>query len=189
VSHLPAAWGTLYEIAKLAPDVLEAKIADGTITPETTRKDVAALSPIGTLHSSGEDTPLPDRRDRLKRIPTALITSWEDVDKFREIVRHNLQVKSRRYARPEDADHDPTIGAVIMVSPASIQELDRYVALNPGTSRREMMEEAVEVLCSGLRRSRLEQEARTEHEQRQKYEAAMEEKRARRIRRGDGLIA
>src|SRR5262245_27759743 len=66
-----------------------------------------------------------------------------------------------------------------MVSRASIEELDRYLELHTGTSRRELMEEAVEVLCSGLRNLRLEQEKRIEREQRQKYDAAITEKRAR----------
>jgi hypothetical protein len=43
VSHLPPCWGTLYELAKLPPDVLEAKVIDGTITPEITRAEVARL--------------------------------------------------------------------------------------------------------------------------------------------------
>jgi hypothetical protein len=176
VSHLPPCWGTLYELAKLAPDVVEAKIAEGVITSEITRAEVRALA---------KKTPPPDRRnrrDRLKRIPNMLITSWEDVDKFRDIVRHNLKGRSEsppRYANPKDIDHDLTVAAMIMVSPASIQELDRYVALHPGMNRREMMEYAVETLCSGLRRLREEEEARIEREQRQKYEAAMAEKRGR----------
>jgi len=31
---LPPLWTTLYELTKLPPDVLEARIADGTVTPE-----------------------------------------------------------------------------------------------------------------------------------------------------------
>jgi hypothetical protein len=109
------------------------------------------------------------------------------VDKFRDIVRHNLDVKTRRCQRwgedPEDRlNHEPTVAAMIMVSPDDVQELDRYVELHTGTSRRELMEEAVAVLCSGLRGLRQEQERRIEREQRQKYEAAMAEKRAREAR-------
>src|SRR5262245_7840842 len=87
VSHLPPCWGTLYELTKLAPDVLEAGIVDGTINPEITRAEVARLAKVARVKGSLE-------RDRLKRVPhTALITSWEDLDKFLEIVRHNLQVE------------------------------------------------------------------------------------------------
>jgi hypothetical protein len=190
---LPTSWRTLYELATLSPEFVKAKIADGAITPEITREEVRALcSPVGRSNASVEETPPPDRRgrrDRPKRIPNMLITSWEDVDKFCEIVRHNLQVRSRRYAHPEDIDHDLTVGVPIMVSPASIQELDRYVALHPGMNRREMMEYAVETLCSGLRRLREEEEARIEREQRQKYEAAMAEKRGREALGGEAGAA
>lgn len=41
VQHLPPSWGTLYELTKLDDEQFEAKIADGTITPEMERKDIA----------------------------------------------------------------------------------------------------------------------------------------------------
>jgi hypothetical protein len=43
VKKLPLAWGTLYELTTLPTDVLEAKLADGTVTPEMEREDVVAL--------------------------------------------------------------------------------------------------------------------------------------------------
>jgi hypothetical protein len=172
VSRLPPHWGTLYELAKLGPDVLDAGIIDGSINPEITRKEVRALC-----------SDQRDQRDRLKRVPhTAVITSWDQVDKFREIVRHNLNVKTRRYKQsgqdPADLNHEPTVAAIIIVSRADLQELDRYVELHTGTSRRELMEEAVGVLCESFRRARKEREESIEREQRQKYEAAMTAKRA-----------
>jgi hypothetical protein len=39
----PTFWRTLSEMATLPTDILEAKIADGTITPKTTRAEIAAL--------------------------------------------------------------------------------------------------------------------------------------------------
>jgi DUF3102 family protein len=42
-AELPTSWRTLYELTTLLPETLEAKIADGTISPEITRKEVAAL--------------------------------------------------------------------------------------------------------------------------------------------------
>ena len=45
VSVLPAAWGTLYELTKLPDDIIEAALADGSITPRMERKDVARLLP------------------------------------------------------------------------------------------------------------------------------------------------
>lgn len=41
--HLPPSWYTLYELTKLPTLLLEAKIEDGTINPNTERKDVLAL--------------------------------------------------------------------------------------------------------------------------------------------------
>jgi hypothetical protein len=41
VSHLPTSWGTLYELSKATPKLLEAKIQDGTITPRLERSQVA----------------------------------------------------------------------------------------------------------------------------------------------------
>jgi hypothetical protein len=43
VSDLPASWGTLAVLASLAPDDIEAAIADGVIHPEMERKDAEAL--------------------------------------------------------------------------------------------------------------------------------------------------
>lgn len=45
VSHLPSAWGTLYELSRLPAEVIEEAIEGGEITPGLTREDVAALSP------------------------------------------------------------------------------------------------------------------------------------------------
>jgi hypothetical protein len=40
---LPPSWTTLYELTKVPPDVLEARIADGTVTSELEGTAVAAL--------------------------------------------------------------------------------------------------------------------------------------------------
>jgi hypothetical protein len=45
VSHLPASWGTLYELTKLPNDILLAKLKDGSIHPKLERKDVRAMRP------------------------------------------------------------------------------------------------------------------------------------------------
>src|SRR6266567_2587217 len=45
VQNLPPHWGTLYELSKLDPKVLEANLEDGTITADIERKDVAKLLP------------------------------------------------------------------------------------------------------------------------------------------------
>ena len=38
VSLLPPSWGTLYQLSRIEPEVLEAKIKDGTIVPPDTVK-------------------------------------------------------------------------------------------------------------------------------------------------------
>jgi hypothetical protein len=110
------------------------------------------------------------------------MTSWDQVEKFRDTVRHNLDVKFRPHERcgqdPEDRNHELTVPAMIMVSPDDVQELDRYVELHTGTSRRELMQEAVSILCEGLRRARKEHEGRIKREEREKYDKAMVAKRA-----------
>src|SRR5215475_4951143 len=40
---LPTSWRTLSELARLPPDILQARITDGTITPTFTREDAVAL--------------------------------------------------------------------------------------------------------------------------------------------------
>jgi hypothetical protein len=39
-AHLPASWGTLYELTKLDDATFEEKIADGTIRPDMERRDI-----------------------------------------------------------------------------------------------------------------------------------------------------
>jgi phage N-6-adenine-methyltransferase len=43
VRDLPSAWGTLYELSRLEPEALEEAIADGTVTPDMSRKEATAL--------------------------------------------------------------------------------------------------------------------------------------------------
>lgn len=42
IPHLPPSWSALYELSKLDPPTLVAKIKDGTVNPKTTRRDVMA---------------------------------------------------------------------------------------------------------------------------------------------------
>ncbi len=43
VSHLPSAWGTLAELARIPAPALEKKLADGSVFPEMERKDAQKL--------------------------------------------------------------------------------------------------------------------------------------------------
>jgi predicted nucleic acid-binding protein len=204
VNVLPPSWGTLYELTLVPDDVLNKGIADGRITPNITRKQVEALH---------RNPPRP-RRKCLKRVPNGILTSWEDVNKFRDVVTHNAQVQARQYElglraqlRAEDFHHQLgahayhervaqyderferdcerllSVSVMIRVSPAAFEELERYIALHGGgMNPREVMEHAIEVLCQSLGELRGLREAEMEAEQREKYKAAMAEKRAREAR-------
>jgi hypothetical protein len=56
---LPASWMTLYELTKLSPEILLAKLKDGSIHPKLERKDVRAMRP------GAKDKPTPATRDEL----------------------------------------------------------------------------------------------------------------------------
>jgi N6-adenosine-specific RNA methylase IME4 len=43
VSHLPASWGTLYEMTRLNDEQFKAKVADGTIRPDVERNEITSL--------------------------------------------------------------------------------------------------------------------------------------------------
>src|SRR5262249_30624350 len=56
----PASWRTLSDLAALPPEFLEAKIVNGTITPDLERKGVATLRNEAAVHHGG--TPRPSRK-------------------------------------------------------------------------------------------------------------------------------
>jgi hypothetical protein len=58
VSHLPASWGTLYELAQLPPQLLEQHIDDGVVHLKMERKDAQALLP-----GKSKAPPKSERRD------------------------------------------------------------------------------------------------------------------------------
>ena len=86
----PTSWRTLSELATLPPKLLEAKIIDGTITPEIERKDVTALkgkAPAASrLAVDAPDPPaLKATRAELIRENEALRAHNEDLEAGREI--------------------------------------------------------------------------------------------------------
>jgi hypothetical protein len=70
-SKLPTSMRTLYELSTLPPRVLEAKIIDGTITPDIERKDVERLKrgkSSNKVEVGGETIePQPSLAEQLKR--------------------------------------------------------------------------------------------------------------------------
>jgi hypothetical protein len=85
----PTSWRTLSELATLPPKLLEAKIIDGTITPEIERKDVTALKgkapAANRLVVNDPDPPAPKAtRAELIRENEALRAHNEDLEAGRE---------------------------------------------------------------------------------------------------------
>ncbi len=71
VDSLPPSWGTLYELSQLKDDVLEAKLADGTINPGMERKAALALKPKRT------PTPTPTSNTDKSSNTSQLSSAWD----------------------------------------------------------------------------------------------------------------
>jgi hypothetical protein len=99
--NLPPAWRTIYELTKVPPHRLEAKLKDGTINPQMGRKDVAELLPARRNKKKPEPEPQFDeseddeqtiwRRGLVHRTLDAIAgAEFEDWSQFkidRELVR------------------------------------------------------------------------------------------------------
>jgi|GEM_PF-876272 len=62
VSHLPASWGTLYELTKLPDDEFERCLSDGTIRPDMMRRDIVRIAepmPEPSAETPRETSPPP----------------------------------------------------------------------------------------------------------------------------------
>jgi hypothetical protein len=64
----PPSWRTLYELTKLPPPLLEAKIIDGTITPDLERRDIAALKGKSPSVTDTTEKKPPSRRELAKEV-------------------------------------------------------------------------------------------------------------------------
>jgi hypothetical protein len=106
VNVLPASWGTLYALAtKLPAELLEAKIADGTITPEIERKDVALLRNGSAAHGKPRPeqvdapepaTPKPGNAELVRELEIAPSPEFAPVDpeKVRRLEIENAALQS-----------------------------------------------------------------------------------------------
>ena len=107
-SHLPPSWRTLYELSTLPPRLLEARIIDGTITPEIERKDIALLkgkgpANVSRLAADEPDPPAPKTpnatlvkeveasRAHAEELETALEAEAEELHRLR---RENIALQS-----------------------------------------------------------------------------------------------
>jgi len=127
VKKLPLAWGTLYELTTLPTDVLEAKLADATVTPDMERKDVEALK--ATLKGEA-------RQSRTRRSATQR-------NRERELERENIRLRSEvetlraRVAELEGGEASQSNGAPA-VAPRVIElmtEEDRRLLERAGQQR------------------------------------------------------
>jgi hypothetical protein len=64
-SHLPPSWRTQSELASLPPEIVEAKIKDGTINPKMQRKDAFGLRPGGAVKAKQGMTQLDRFKDKI----------------------------------------------------------------------------------------------------------------------------
>jgi hypothetical protein len=93
VSRLPPSWGTLYELTKLPPKLIQAKIEDCTISPKLERKDVAKLKPG---HAEAK------HKARLSRI---IELKQENEERLREIA--DLQERLANAERVQESEKPP----------------------------------------------------------------------------------
>jgi hypothetical protein len=93
---LPPSWTTLYELTKLPPDVLEARIADGTITPELEGTAVASLkgAPAGSPTRDGVGKRC-ELEERVAELETELEAERKNArDRESELERENIRLRS-----------------------------------------------------------------------------------------------
>lgn len=116
VHVLPTSWGTLYELTKVPPGILLAKIADGTITSKLERKQVI------TLKANKPDTDDPAQNDRIS--PMARLK-----DEVAELKREKAHLQEQlAAAEAKDGSsfdfHGSTANEIIrcMVEPTNLSE-------------------------------------------------------------------
>jgi hypothetical protein len=122
VKKLPLAWGTLYELTTLPTDVFEAKLADGTVTPEMERKDVEALK--ATLKGEA-------RQPRTRRSATQRDRECE-LERENDRLRSEVKTLRARVAELEGGEASqsngapaPAVRAIELLSDEDRQELER----------------------------------------------------------------
>jgi predicted RNA methylase len=95
VSHLPASWGTLYELTKLPDEEFARRIADGTIKPDMMRRDL--VEPRRPVDEEPGPSSAPAEPFTIEHDPDEPPRAPEPVDSKLPQSPHNAQ-------RVEDAD-------------------------------------------------------------------------------------
>lgn len=111
VRHLPSAWGTLAEIARLDPEDIEEAIAAGDITPATTRRDVRELFGTSASPTAEEIAPeLTDSDDPVAEAQAILDTLEDPTD---ESVADAVEEANESRRTPSGPPTKPDLGGGI----------------------------------------------------------------------------
>jgi len=108
VSHLPPSWGTLYELTKVDPKVLESAIKDGRVNPKMERKEVTELLPAKSRKIKPRQAD--SHRDRIVAFADGGMSSEQiakEVGLNGRAVRHVIERETAR--RKAVADAEPEI--------------------------------------------------------------------------------
>ena len=91
---LPPSWTTLYELTKLPLDVLEARIADGTVTPELEGTAVASLKgePAGSPKRCGVEKRVAELEAELKAMRETARDRERELQRENDLLRSEVEV-------------------------------------------------------------------------------------------------
>jgi hypothetical protein len=121
-SHLPPSWRTLYQLTKLPDATLEARIADGTINPDVTRKAVEAL--VSEAHRAEREEQQAEYEKH-----------WQDMPEFRNNPPEPFGRVSVLFARREDME----LFAKLIEQPITPRTKAVWFPAKPKASRKDFM--------------------------------------------------
>jgi hypothetical protein len=131
-SHLPTSLRTLSELATLPADFLKAKISDGTITRETTRKDVEALK--ATLKGQAQYR---SKRRATQSARSELEQRVAELEAELEEARQTTRNRERELeaARQATRNRERELSSEIETLRARVAELESRGTLQPRSAR------------------------------------------------------
>jgi hypothetical protein len=140
-SHLPASWMTLYELSRLPPKLLEAKIVAGVITPELERKGVVSLKNELAAHGR----PHPEQVDApetvaAKRVAVAPAETLRELEAARE---HIAELEAAREIAPSPEIGDEEKHALIRENLALKSEVEELKAERNRLRSEDLVERAL----------------------------------------------
>lgn len=132
VSHLPSAWSVLHELARIPDEELAEAIENGSVTPDTTRVEAAALrAGVGTA----VDPPMTEEEaERLVRLEEAMGGAL--IDMLRGLERAGGFAQLRlldELLRQIDAATESDLLIMELLASVAIDALDRREPIEEGT--------------------------------------------------------